>query len=58
MNTFKFALGVRVTIATSGEAGEVIGRAEYATSENGYLVRYQSSDGGAVEAWWGESALQ
>ena len=54
---FKFGLNQDVTIAASGEAGKVIGRAEYTTSESSYLVRYQAADGRATEAWWQESAL-
>ncbi|WP_197425663.1 hypothetical protein [Burkholderia ubonensis] len=57
MSSFKFELSSSVSIAKSGETGEVIGRAEYTTSENTYLVRYCSADGRAVENWWGESAL-
>ena len=54
---FKYELKQAVTIAASGEAGEVIARAEYITSESSYLVRYQAADGRATEAWWQESAL-
>ncbi len=54
---FKFPLNTEVTITTSGEAGKVIGRAEYTNSANAYMVRYRSADGGAVEAWWQEDAL-
>jgi hypothetical protein len=57
MKTFKFELGQQVAIDASGETGEVIGRAEYQRSENGYQVRYRANDGRAVEGWWGESAL-
>lgn len=57
MNEFKFGLGQTVNITASLESGEVIARAEYAKSENTYLVRYKAADGRAVEAWWGESAL-
>lgn len=57
MKSFKFNLNAHVSIAASGEAGEVVARAEYAAAENGYLVRYKAADGRAVEAWWGESAL-
>lgn len=57
MSQFKFALGQSVTIAASGETGEVIGRAEYATSENSYYIRYAAADGRAVESWWQQSAL-
>jgi hypothetical protein len=57
MNQFSFDLGATVTIVNGSENGEVIGRAEYNTAENNYLVRYVAGDGRAVEAWWGESAL-
>jgi len=53
----KYELKQTVTIAASGETGEVIARAEYATSEPSYLLRYKCADGRAVEAWWAESAL-
>jgi hypothetical protein len=55
---FQFALGQSVSIAASGEQGEVVGRAEYDTSENQYYLRYCAGDGRAVERWWGESALK
>ena len=55
--TFQFALGSKVAVTCSGETGEVMGRAEYSNSTNSYLVRYQSADGRAVEAWWQEDAL-
>lgn len=55
--SFKFDLKQTVTIAASGETGEVLGRAEYATSENSYQLRYKAADGRATEAWWSESAL-
>lgn len=58
MNEFKFSIHQPITIAASGEQGTVIGRAEYATSENSYLIRYKAGDGRAVDSWWGESALQ
>lgn len=55
--SFKFDLKQQVKIEVSGEVGEVRARAEYATSENSYLVLYKSADGRAVEAWWPESTL-
>lgn len=54
---FKFNLRQNVRIGNSGENGEIVGRAEYATSEPGYLVRYTAGDGCAKECWWTESAL-
>jgi hypothetical protein len=55
---FKFKMGATVRIRASGEAGEVIGRAEYSTAINNYYLRYQSADGRATEAWWTEDALE
>lgn len=55
---FKLNMGDEATIAASGESGEVLARSEYVSSENAYLIRYKSADGRAVEAWWGESALE
>jgi hypothetical protein len=57
MSPFKFNLNDNVTINASGESGQIIGRAEYATSENSYLLRYKAADGRACESWWTESAL-
>jgi hypothetical protein len=57
MNQLKFALKQKVTLAASGESGEVIGRAEYTNDEPRYLVRYKAADGRCVENWWPESAL-
>ena len=54
---FIFELEAEVTIKASGEAGEVIARAEYARDENRYFVRYKNAQGVAVEQWWNESAL-
>ena len=58
MNSFEFRLDQQVTMRFSDEAGVVIGRAEYMTSENQYLVRYKAADGRQVEAWWGASAIE
>lgn len=55
---FKYQLGQKAIIKASGEHGEIIGRAEYAESENMYQIRYQAADGRAVENWWSVSAIQ
>jgi hypothetical protein len=57
MKAFKHELGARVKLKESDEEGEVIGRAEYQTSEDAYYVRYKAADGRQVSDWWGESAL-
>ena len=57
MEELKYQLGQLVQLARSDEEGEVIARAEYATSEPSYLLRYKCADGRAIEAWWQESAL-
>lgn len=55
---FKFGLNQQVMLTTSGEAGAVVGRAEYESGESTYLVSYKAADGRAVEVWWRESALE
>ena len=55
---FRFSIGERVSIVASGETGKVVGRAEFATAEPSYLIRYARADGVATEAWWPESALE
>lgn len=55
--SFKFELKQPVSIIASGETGEIVGRAEYTSSETSYYVRYKAADGRAVTAWWEESAL-
>jgi hypothetical protein len=55
---FMFNLGERVHIAVSGEAGEIIGRAQYFMGEDAYLLRYKAADGRAVEQWWNEQAIE
>lgn len=57
MSNFRFNLNQQVTIAASGETGQVIGRAQYATGQDQYHIRYRAADGRAVESWWGEDAL-
>lgn len=52
---FKFSIRDRVKLALSGEAGIVVGRAQYQAAENGYLVRYVAADGRQVETWFGSS---
>lgn len=58
MSQFKFRLKQSVQIAVSQECGTVVGRAEYSTADNTYLLRYQCADGRATEAWWAEEALK
>ena len=58
MNSFELNLDQQVAMRFSNEVGVVIGRAEYVTSENQYLVRYKAADGRQVEAWWGASAIE
>lgn len=57
MSEFTFDLHQPVRLFGSAEHGIVVGRAEYTTSDNSYLVRYVAADGRLVEEWWGESTL-
>lgn len=58
MKEFKFNLGQQVIIACSGERGEVVGRAQYKSSDDTYLIRCKAADGRAVQYWWGQEALE
>lgn len=58
MPVFKFEMKQIVKLVESDETGTVIGRAEYAHSENCYYVRYKAGDGRQVESWQGESAIE
>lgn len=55
--TFQFGMKQIVKIEESDEAGTVIGRAEYESADNTYLIRYKTAEGVATEAWWTEKAL-
>lgn len=58
IHEFKHALGDKVKIKCSNEEGEIIGRAQYVSSDDSFLVRYKAADGRAVENWWCESAIE
>lgn len=58
-DAYKFQLRQKVKISISGEAGEVIGRAEYATTPlKSYFLRLMRGDGRATEEWWTEDAIE
>lgn len=57
-NKFKFELGASAAIAVTGEAGTVIGRAQYIENENNYFLLYRAADGRATKQWWKESELR
>lgn len=54
---FEYKIGQRVALAESDETGVIVGRAEYRSNQNTYLVLYQAGDGRQVEAWWGEDSI-
>jgi hypothetical protein len=55
---FKYNIGQNMVLCLSGEAGIVVGRAEYANGENQYALRYIAADGRQVEGWFLESAIE
>lgn len=57
MSPFMFDLGQTVTIASSGEIGQIQSRAEHLNAEPSYYLRYKAADGRAVESWWTQNAL-
>lgn len=58
MNKFEHELGAEVTLTRSGKTGEIIGRAQYQSASNGYLIRYKAADGRQVENWWDIAAIK
>ena len=58
MNSWQFSLEQAVILKFSREVGVVIGRAEYMSREDQYLIRYKAADGRQVDAWWGASAIE
>lgn len=55
--SFKFEMQEEVEIVDSTELGVVTGRAEYAYSENSYLVDYVDAMGRQQSGWFGEHLL-
>ena len=58
MSEWEYNLEQAVILKFSREVGVVIGRAEYMSTEDQYLIRYKAADGRQVEAWWGASAIE
>ena len=58
MERFAFELSQDVRLVRTGEAGTVVGRAEYVDAIPSYYVRYTAADGRQAEAWWAQSALE
>lgn len=54
---FTFDLSQLVNMRISDEWGEVQARAQYAHSENQYLIHYKATDGCARTDWFAESVL-
>ena len=52
MSDWEYNLEQAVILKFSREVGVVIGRAEYMSMEDQYLIRYKAADGRQVEAWW------
>lgn len=55
---FIFDLNQKVELIDSGECGHVVGRAQFLSSDNQYLIRYAAADGRQVQEWWDEVAVQ
>ena len=57
MKKWKFGLGTDAKVPNSGEEGTIIGRAEFTTGEDQYLLLHKPSDGQGMEEWLPESRL-
>lgn len=58
LRSLAFSHHQRVRLVESGETGTVIGRADFVSAQNSYLIRYRAADGRQVEDWWGEDAIE
>lgn len=54
---FLYEIKASVKMVESAEQGTVIGRAEYESHANSYLIRYRAGDGRQVENWFDEPAI-
>ena len=54
---FAYELSEGIEFKTSGEYGEIIGRAEFVHMEPSYMVRYVDATGCQREEWLTQSAL-
>jgi len=58
MAKFKYDLEAKVIFEDNIEIkGVVIGRAEYLSADNKYLIRYADGTGTPCENWWDEDAI-
>lgn len=55
---FKFENGSKLRLIGSEEQGIVIGRAQFASSDDQYYLRYLAGDGRLIESWWDVNALE
>jgi len=53
---FKFEMGQTVKLTPGNKTGEVVGRADYAKSQDEYLIR-SVDEGISTETWCNEDAL-
>ncbi|MFA1237322.1 hypothetical protein ACLPHD_03315 [Serratia odorifera] len=53
---FKYELG-QTAITTTGETCTILGRAEYTTEPNMYLMSWPSDNGSTAEIWFKEDEL-
>lgn len=58
MSPYKHSLGDKVALIASSEPGEVVGRAEYQSTEPQYLVRYVAATGEQRREWIPEEDLR
>lgn len=54
---FKFELGASVKVGNYSGSAVIIGRAEYLSRPNLYLIKYEKSDGLPAEEWFEEGDL-
>jgi hypothetical protein len=58
MTNTTFKIGAEVSLAMSGEKGKIIGKAEYESYPDSFMVRYVAADGRQCEGWFEAPALK
>lgn len=54
---FAFKMGATVVLCLNGTPGEVVGRAQYESARDDYLVKYLNGNGDLCKTWFIESDI-
>lgn len=54
---FAFKMGATIVIYLNGTKGEIVGRAQYESAQDDYLVKYLNGNGDLCKTWFTESDI-